>query len=208
MGCGRLGVKNCGMWEIGGKKMWDVGDWGKCGMWEIDVAKICHNSTALPLYAYETTPPDPTPIDFTEIFGSNSVPVNIEKHTVFKKDTVLLLNSSATEMLADVVLGALKRDYVQGDPKINVNLYCNDYDNPLFLSFKGATDVTYSDVVREVHITSLNALSEHEYETFVGKDSVENASDDESELVSIQIMQTKYKRSRRLPKKFEDHLLI
>ena len=26
VGGGRLGVKKCGRWEIGGKKMWEVGD--------------------------------------------------------------------------------------------------------------------------------------------------------------------------------------
>ena len=40
--CGRLGVKNCGRWEIGGKKMWEVGDWGSKivggGRW----APLCH----------------------------------------------------------------------------------------------------------------------------------------------------------------------
>ena len=50
MGGGRLGLKchECGRWEIGVKKMWDVGDlvkkivgggrFGvkKCGRWEID----------------------------------------------------------------------------------------------------------------------------------------------------------------------------
>ena len=30
MGGGRLGVKNCGRWEIGGKKMWEVGDGHPC----------------------------------------------------------------------------------------------------------------------------------------------------------------------------------
>ena len=33
VGGGRLGVKKCGRWEIGGKKMWEVGD-GKI-MWEV-----------------------------------------------------------------------------------------------------------------------------------------------------------------------------
>ena len=33
VGGGRLGVKKCGRWEIGGKKMWEVGD-GKT-MWEV-----------------------------------------------------------------------------------------------------------------------------------------------------------------------------
>ena len=38
MGGGRLGVKKCGRWEIGGKKMWEVGD-GKT-MWEVGDCKI------------------------------------------------------------------------------------------------------------------------------------------------------------------------
>ena len=42
MGGGRLGVKNCGRWEIGGKKLWEVGDWGSKivggGRW----APLCH----------------------------------------------------------------------------------------------------------------------------------------------------------------------
>ena len=33
MGSGRLGVKKCERWEIGGTKMWEVGD-GKT-MWEV-----------------------------------------------------------------------------------------------------------------------------------------------------------------------------
>ena len=28
--CGRLGVKNCGRWEIGGQKLWEVGDGHPC----------------------------------------------------------------------------------------------------------------------------------------------------------------------------------
>ena len=32
---GDWGVKKCGRWEIGGKKMWEVGDWCiKCGRFE------------------------------------------------------------------------------------------------------------------------------------------------------------------------------
>ena len=27
MGGGRLVLKNCGRWEIGGQNMWEVGDW-------------------------------------------------------------------------------------------------------------------------------------------------------------------------------------
>ena len=30
MGGGRLGVKNCGRWEIGGQKLWEVGDGHPC----------------------------------------------------------------------------------------------------------------------------------------------------------------------------------
>ena len=30
VGGGRLGVKKCGMWEIGGQKLWDVGDQNPC----------------------------------------------------------------------------------------------------------------------------------------------------------------------------------
>ena len=30
VGGGRFGVKKCGRWEIGGKKMWEVGDWCIC----------------------------------------------------------------------------------------------------------------------------------------------------------------------------------
>ncbi len=30
----RLGVTKCGMWEIGGHKMWDVGEWGH-KMWDV-----------------------------------------------------------------------------------------------------------------------------------------------------------------------------
>ena len=42
VGGGRLGVKNCGRWEIGGQKLWEVGDWGSKivggGRW----APLCH----------------------------------------------------------------------------------------------------------------------------------------------------------------------
>ena len=42
MGGGRLGIKNCGRWEIGGQKLWEVGDWGSKivggGRW----APLCH----------------------------------------------------------------------------------------------------------------------------------------------------------------------
>ena len=27
---GDLGVKKCGRWEIGGQKLWEVGDWHPC----------------------------------------------------------------------------------------------------------------------------------------------------------------------------------
>ena len=30
VGGGRLGVKNCGRWEIGGQKLWEVGDGHPC----------------------------------------------------------------------------------------------------------------------------------------------------------------------------------
>ena len=56
MGGVRLGVKNCGRWEIGGQKLWEVGDWGlkivgggRLGqkLWEIGTC---------------VTPPPPPPI--------------------------------------------------------------------------------------------------------------------------------------------------
>ena len=37
VGGGRLGVKKCGRWEIGGKKMWEVGDGKTMWRWEIGV---------------------------------------------------------------------------------------------------------------------------------------------------------------------------
>ena len=51
--CGRLGVKNCGRWEIGGKKLWEVGDWGSKivggGRW----APLCHPPQCM--YQFVTT---------------------------------------------------------------------------------------------------------------------------------------------------------
>ena len=40
--CGGLGVKNCGRWEIGGQKLWEVGDWGSKIVGGGRLAPLCH----------------------------------------------------------------------------------------------------------------------------------------------------------------------
>ena len=39
---GRLGVKNCGRWKIGVKKLWEVGDWGSKYVGGGRLAPLCH----------------------------------------------------------------------------------------------------------------------------------------------------------------------
>ena len=50
MGGGRLGVKKCGRWEIGGQKLWEVGDWGSKYVGGGRLAPLCHP----PLLAADT----------------------------------------------------------------------------------------------------------------------------------------------------------
>ena len=174
-----------------------------------------HRPGTLSYYAYNSAPPEPTPIDLSSLLShdNTSIPEEStnESDKLYSPTSTLLIVSD----LSEVVLAKPLADVHDGED-FSADIYINNHDHPLELTKYGTISIRTEDIIREVNITCLQELSDSEYSNLIQVSCEDHLTQSEHDELEADVLQainsdepgqstsTRCQRRRNVPARMRD----